>query len=382
MIALDTMSVLVVDDMKSMRLTIRKMLRSLNIGKKLLFAENGKQGLSILKQTPCDMVIIDWNMPVMNGSEMLNHLRNDKNLRDMPVIMVTAENERDVVSEVAEIEIDAYLLKPLTLAALDQKIRQVVENANNPDPTTRYLLAAREYEESGDLEKAIEQIRLALVNKPSASRILRKMGLLHFKLGKSGIGEKCLQKAIAVNRQDTASRVSLAEYYMKKKQYLKAASLYMEILALSDLYFENGLDLGRKLLDNGFSQEALDIFSKIFVRSGKALQIKESIIDICTAYKEIEFAKQKMSDILRDNPYNSQMAFKAGILHRDTMDMETALAYFKTADSLEKGHLGAKMEIARIHWRNNRILEADECLTQILRLDPENKDAQGLRRKL
>lgn len=382
MIALDTMSVLVVDDMKSMRLTIRKMLRNLNIGKKLLFAENGKQGLSILKQTPCDMVIIDWNMPVMNGSEMLNHLRNDKNLRDMPVIMVTAENERDVVSEVAEIEIDAYLLKPLTLAALDQKIRQVVENANNPDPTTRYLLTAREYEESGDLEKAIEQIRLALVNKPSASRILRKMGLLHFKLGKSGIGEKCLQKAIAVNRQDTASRVSLAEYYMKKKQYLKAASLYMEILALSDLYFENGLDLGRKLLDNGFSQEALDIFSKIFVRSGKGLQIKESIIDICTAYKEIEFATQKMADILRDYPYNSQMAFKAGILHRDAMDMETALEYFKTADSLEKGHLGAKMEIARIHWRNNRILEADECLAQVLRLDPENKDAQGLRRKL
>ncbi len=382
MIALDTMSVLVVDDMKSMRLTIRKMLRSLNIGKDLLFAENGKQGLAILRQTPCDLAIIDWNMPVMNGSEMLNHLRSDNNLRDMPVIMVTAENERDIVSEVAEIEIDAYLLKPLTLAALDQKIRQVVENTNNPDPTTRYLQTAREYEEAGNLEKAIEQIRLALVHKPSASRILRKMGLLHFKLGKFGIGEKCLQKAIAINRQDTASRIRLAEYYLTKKQYQKAASLYLEILALSDRYFENGLDLGRKLLGQGFSQEALDIFSKIFVRSGKALHVKDNIIDICIAYKEFEFAKEKMADLLRDNPYNSQMAFKAGIVHRDTMDMETALEYFKTADSLEKGHIGAKMEIAKIHWRNNRILAADECLAQILRLDPENRDAQGMRKKL
>lgn len=382
MISLDTMSVLVVDDMKSMRLTLRKMLRSLNIGKDLLFAENGKQALAILRQTPCDLAIIDWNMPVMNGSEMLNHLRNDKKFRDMPVIMVTAENERDIVSEVAEIEIDAYLLKPLTLAALDEKIRQVVENVNNPDPTTRYLQTAREYEEAGNLEKAIEQIRLALVHKPSASRILRKMGLLHFKLGKSGIGEKCLQKAIAVNRQDTASRISLAEYYLTKNQYQKAAFLYLEILALTDRYFENGLDLGRKLLDQGFSREALDILSKIFVRSGKALSMKEKIIDICIAYKEFAFAKEKMADILRDYPYSSQMAFKAGILHRDTKDMETALGYFKTADSLEKGHLGAKMEIAKIHWRNNRILEADECLNQILRLDPGNKDAQGMRKKL
>lgn len=381
MIAFENMSILVVDDMKSMRLTIRKMLRSLNIGKNLLFAENGKQGLSILRQTPCDLAIIDWNMPVMNGSEMLNHLRNDKNLRDIPVIMVTAENERDIVSEVAEIEIDAYLLKPLTLAALDQRIRQVVQNANNPDPTTRYMLAARDLEESGDLDKAVEQVRLALAHKPSASRILRKMGLLHFKLDKPGIGEKCLQKAIAVNRQDTASRISLAEYYLTKKEYRKAAALYLQILSLSDRHFDKALDLCRKLLLQGFSEETFQLFSKIARRSGKRLQVKEEIIDICIAFKEFEFAKTMMADILRDNPYNSQMAFKAGTLHRDTGDMETALAYYETADSLEKGHIGAKMEIAKIHWRNNRILQADDYLAQILRLDPGNKDARGLRRE-
>jgi CheY-like chemotaxis protein len=382
MMALETMSVLVVDDMKSMRLTIRKMLRSLNIGKNLVFAENGKQALSILRQTPCDLAIIDWNMPVMNGSEMLTHLKKDKHFRDMPVIMVTAENERDVVTEVAENEIDAYLLKPLTLAALDQKIRQVVENVNNPDPATRYMITAREYEESGDLDKAIEQIRLALAHKPSASRILRKMGMLHFTLGKPGIAEKCLQKAIAVNRQDTASLVSLAAHYLEKKECKKAAALYLQILSLSDRYFDKAMDLGEELLLQGFTEEALEIFAKIVGRSGKGTQIKEDVIDICIAYEEFEFAKQLIADILRGNPYNSQMTFKAGMLHRDTRDLDTALAFFKTADSLEKGHIGAKMEIAKIHWRNNHILQADDYLNQILRLDPGNKDAQGMRRKL
>ena len=92
MIDIENMSILVVDDMKSMRLTIRKMLQTLKLGKTLRFAENGKQGLAVLKETPCDLAIIDWNMPVMNGSKMLDRLRNDKNLRDMAVIMVTAEN--------------------------------------------------------------------------------------------------------------------------------------------------------------------------------------------------------------------------------------------------------------------------------------------------
>ena len=88
MIDIESMSILVVDDMKSMRLTIRKMLRNLDIGKTLRFAENGKEGLSVLSNTPCDLAIIDWNMPVMNGTEMMSMIRKDKALRDMSVIMV------------------------------------------------------------------------------------------------------------------------------------------------------------------------------------------------------------------------------------------------------------------------------------------------------
>ncbi len=106
-----------------MRLTIRKMLQALNIGGKLRFAENGKEGLEVLKQGEFDLAIIDWNMPVINGIEMLEKIRNDPALRELPVIMVTAEAERDIVSEVAESEIDGYLLKPLTLEALDKESR-------------------------------------------------------------------------------------------------------------------------------------------------------------------------------------------------------------------------------------------------------------------
>ncbi|MBU2455767.1 MAG: response regulator, partial [Proteobacteria bacterium] len=149
MIDIENMSILIVDDMKSMRLTIRKMLKNLNIGTNLRFAENGKEGLEILGNVKCDIAILDWNMPVMNGIEMLETIRNDKVLRDMPVIMVTAEAERDIVSEVAETEIEGYLLKPLTLSALDNTIKAVVKRANDPDPATRHRLKAREMEETG-----------------------------------------------------------------------------------------------------------------------------------------------------------------------------------------------------------------------------------------
>lgn len=382
MIDLDSMSILVVDDMKSMRLTIRKMLRNLGIGKMLRFAENGKQGLAVLKETPCDLAIIDWNMPVMNGSQMLNRLRNDKNLRDMPVIMVTAENERDIVSEVAEIEIDAYLLKPLTLKALDQKIRSVVENVNNPDPATQCLLRARELEEEGNLEGAIDQTRQALTHKPSASRILRNMGLLHFKIGKPVIGEKCLLKAISVNRQDIASRVRLAKYYVKKQEYTKASKLYLQILSLSDRHFKDALELGERMLITGFSDQAKEVFSKIIVRSGKNVRMKENVVDLCIKHQEFDFPKRLMEDILRENPMNQDMTFKAGLLYRDTGEIEKAMECFRTVDSQQRGHVEAKLEIAKMYYRQGRILQADDYLNQILRIDPKNKNAITMRRQI
>ncbi len=382
MIEIEEMSILVVDDMKSMRLTIRKMLRNLNIGKMLRFAENGKEGLAVLKESPCDMAIIDWNMPVMNGTQMLDKLKQDKALRDMPVIMVTAENERDIVSEVAESEVDAYLLKPLTLGALDQKIRMVVENANNPDEAARAVLRARELEESGDVEGAIEQIRLALTFKPSASRILRKLGLLHFKIGKAAIGEKCLQKAISVNHQDTISLDHLGRLYMKKNDYKRAAQIYMKVMGLSTRYYATATDLGEKMLDKGYKAEALQLFSRVVSRSRRNAGLRSRIIDTCMANHEYEFVTNIMEQTLRDNPSNYDLLYKTGLVHQETGNLDRALECFRTVDSHRKGDINSKLQIARIYYINRQVIKADDYLTQVLRLDPGNEDALSLRQQL
>jgi len=382
MIDLETMSILVVDDMKSMRLTIRKMLRNLNIGKMLRFAENGKAGLEILKETSCDLVIIDWNMPVMNGSKMLTQLRQDKALRDMPVIMVTAENERDIVSEVAEHEIDAYLLKPLTLAALDRKIKTVVENANNPDECTLHILKSRDLEEAGDIQGAIDQIRLALFHKPSASRILRKLALLHFKIDKTAIGVKCLQKAISVNKQDTISRHQLARIYIQKKEYRNASKLFLEILDLSTRYFGSATRLGESMLKDGFRPEAIELFSKVVSKVRKNSSLKERIIDICLEKREFRFVLSIIEHALKENPSNYDLLFKAGMVYKEIKDYEKAMSCFRTIDSNKKGDPDAKLEIARIYQHENRILQADDYVSQVLRIDPGNQKALALRQEL
>ncbi|MCG8549225.1 MAG: response regulator [Desulfobacterales bacterium] len=382
MIDIKNMTILIVDDMKSMRLTLRKMLRNLEIGKDLLFADNGRAGLNMLKNSSCDLLIVDWKMPEMNGSEMLAKLRRDKNVRDIPVVMVTAENERDIVADVAEYEVDGYLLKPLTLEALDTKIRSVVEAANNPDMATLHLIEARACEENGNIEGAIDEIQRALALKPNASRILRKLGLLYLKIKKNKIGEKCLQKAVAVNSQDTISRSHLAKLYINKRAYKRAAQLYMEILAFSTKYFESAVRLGEKLLMNGFRKEARMLFSRVMSKSRSNKGLQGQIINICLENQEYDFVAGIVTEAIKENPSNMDLMYTAGTIYLQTGDEEKALECFVTVDKSRRGDIKTKLQIAKIHFNDKRILQADDYLNRILRIDPANKEALKMRQQI
>ena len=117
MIDINEMTVLIVDDMVSMCKSIHSMMRVIGYGRNVLFAYNGKEALNILQKEPIDLVLLDYNMPVMSGGEVISHIREDRNLRDLPVIMVTAQAYQDYVAEAAESVIDAYILKPLTASS-------------------------------------------------------------------------------------------------------------------------------------------------------------------------------------------------------------------------------------------------------------------------
>ncbi len=381
-IDLENMSILVVDDMKSMRLTIRKMLRNLNIGKKLLFAEDGQKGLEVLTEANINLAIIDWNMPVMNGIQLLSYIRKNKVLRDLPVIMLTAEAEKDIVYEAAETEIDAYLLKPLTLEALDNKIRTVVHRANHPSEANIHRSKARDFEEAGDFESAIQRIKLALNLKPSASRLLRELGLLYEKAGKSQIAVKCLQKAATVNPQDATTRYILGKMHRETGDLETAAKYYLEVMSLTSKYNDQAIDLGKSLFNKGLSNKAIDIFKKAISSAKKQVYTKELIADICIEHDEFVYSKILLDSIIKEVPSKYDTVYKAGVLYQTSGDSDKALGYFKTVDKHQSSRIDVKLQIAKIYFDKDKILLADDYLNTVLRKDPENREALEMRKSM
>ena len=117
---------LVVDDFSTMRRIVRNLLKDLgytNVDE----AEDGVMGLSKLRSGSFDFVISDWNMPNMDGLTMLQNIRADAALAQMPVLMVTAEAKKENIIAAAQAGANGYVVKPFTAATLDEKLAKIFE---------------------------------------------------------------------------------------------------------------------------------------------------------------------------------------------------------------------------------------------------------------
>jgi two-component system chemotaxis response regulator CheY len=114
------MRALIVDDSRFVRSFLRGLLEDKGI--ECAEASDGQAGMDQLNSgLPFDLVLIDWNMPVMNGLEMLKRLRTEgfSNLR---VLMVTTEAENDFILRALDAGADEYLMKPFDDEALSEKL--------------------------------------------------------------------------------------------------------------------------------------------------------------------------------------------------------------------------------------------------------------------
>ena len=120
------MKILVVDDFSTMRRIIKNLLRDLGFNN-TAEADDGQTALPILQQGGIDFLVTDWNMPGMQGIDLLKAVRADPKLASMPVLMVTAEQKREHIITAAQAGVNGYIVKPFTAATLKEKIDKIFE---------------------------------------------------------------------------------------------------------------------------------------------------------------------------------------------------------------------------------------------------------------
>jgi len=378
MIDIQEMTVLIVDDMPSMCKFIHKMMRSIGVGKEFFFANNCKVALEILNKESIDMIMLDYNMPEMTGSEVLSNIRDDRELRDTPVIMVTAEAYSDFVAEIGETDVDAYILKPITVHLLQEKINFVIDKYNNPPPMIYHLKRARTFEDEGDLDSAILEAQIAMEANPNATRPIRELGYFYFKKNDLKEAEKWLLKAAEMNEMDVFAFHHLGEIYLQQRDIEKAAYYLEKAMKISPRHLDRGINFAKTLVRMKLIPKAVQVFEKTLEFAGNPAELKEEIIDFCFEEEVHEYAIKLMESVVIEQPNRADLFFKLGQTLEKLGEISKALTYLVRADNIDKTNTDIKIHLAKDYLALKKPLLAERPLKEILKENPDNGLAQEL----
>jgi two-component system, chemotaxis family, chemotaxis protein CheY len=120
------MKILIVDDFSTMRRIVKNLLRDLGFTN-THEADDGATALPMLQAGDFEFLVTDWNMPGMEGIDLLKHIRKSEKLKNLPVLMVTAEAKREQIVEAAQAGVNGYIVKPFTAGTLKEKLDKIFE---------------------------------------------------------------------------------------------------------------------------------------------------------------------------------------------------------------------------------------------------------------
>lgn len=127
--------ILSVDDSRTIRMIVKKAFSAFEC--ELHEAENGSEGLALASKIVPDLIVLDITMPVMTGVEMLNRMKEDDKLKDVPVIMLTAESGKDNVMSIVKLGVSDYIVKPFKGEQLIDRVKNILTLKPRLDASAR-----------------------------------------------------------------------------------------------------------------------------------------------------------------------------------------------------------------------------------------------------
>lgn len=153
------MRILIVEDSPTARRFIKSSLISLGYTK-IIEAEDGVVALKILKSQAVDIVLTDWNMPNMNGIELVNIIRNDEKFHNMPVVMITTLGGKEDVQKAIKSKVNGYVVKPFTPESLGRALAPIADLLSKVQPKKEKNIVKIELHISGNTAEPIDEIHI------------------------------------------------------------------------------------------------------------------------------------------------------------------------------------------------------------------------------
>jgi len=145
-----SLKILTVDDSKTIRMIVKKAFKAYDC--ELHEAENGVEGLALAAKEAPDLIVLDITMPVMNGVEMLEKLKSENNLKNIPVIMLTAESGKENVMQIVKMGVNDYMVKPFKGPQLIERVEKILTIEPKKEEEAHEEKSSKYFSVDGDIQ--------------------------------------------------------------------------------------------------------------------------------------------------------------------------------------------------------------------------------------
>lgn len=371
-----SLRILIIDDKVNMRRTIKNLLKKCGY-RNFHEADDGDKAMIKLEFEPIDFILCDWNMPRMNGGEVLKAVRGNSVLKKTPFLMITAEMDEGQVATAIEDGVDDYILKPFTPGLLQEKMEKILKAKAAPSPIEINLNLGHAYFKSHRFKEALTEYKKALKINAESPRVSLAMAQVFEATGDIGRAEKLLNRAIRLSPKFVKAHEALSVVLASRGDAEGALKHLEEAVAIAPKNIERQMKLGKALIEGGNEKQAKISFMAVMDiakenQSEMARQIGEIYLE---AGLEAE-AQDIFLEGLAADPTDLHLHNRLGIAYRKQKKYKEAVANYEKALKIDPENENLHYNLGRAHHEAGDIDKAASAMRVALRLYPEFEEAR------
>lgn len=370
-----TLRVLVVDDQSSMRSLLKKMLHQMGFCQVIEDASDGEQAWEKLSTGLFDLCITDVGMPRLDGIGLLKRSRADRNLQDMPFLIISGQSMPEWVAMASEWGAYDYIIKPFSFSFLKERIESLFEKRKSPEESL-YREVER-LKQSGQTEKALEKIDALERSIPLKVKWLNLRGECLMQLGKMKEAAESIEKALEQSNVYLAAYKNYAAIQQELGNTGKAIEALEKADSLSPMDLERKIALGHLLLESGSEDEG-DKFLDQAVRQSSAEEkeiYRLKVAEVYMTHKKFDHAADLYIKTVKTNPMAIEAFNRLGIALRRQGKLKEAEKYYQLALRSHPNNAPICFNLGVLYLNRQEKAEAAKMFKKALEIDPEFKKA-------
>lgn len=368
---------LLVDD-QQLILTLASRILKNNGYKKIIQAKNGTDALNKLKKSPMiNMIVTDWNMPGMNGIELLMAIRSDPNYFNTSVLMLAEEMSDDKIFYAIEEGVDAYLEKPFSEDKFIANINKVLQKDLDPDPIKYKLQKMTAMSLRKKVNEAIVYGNSLLQEYENNIDIYLILSECYLSTRDYDKAEECLNKVLRINKKSSKAYYMLGQISMKQFEYEKAISYMEKAYSINPLNRDAVISIGTIYLKMGKVKDASETFSDLQVdtlTNRNYTSIGAAYLGAGNLEKAGQYLQSAKVPVLESIAVFNKYALEL----KKQGEHEAAIDQYRKCLRIDPSNHILLLNMAVCYFERKNYSEAANLLEKCLEIDPHFNDAERL----